>query len=62
MKVCCTQPACPCSTPSFNVVALALSRNAFASAAVGAGFDAVSEQPVAATQAAARIKFLIVMV
>ena len=42
MKVCWTQPAWPAWMPSFNVVALAPSRNFRASAAVGAGEDVVA--------------------
>ena len=51
MKVCCTQPAWPCWMPSFSVVSLAVSRKAFASAAVGADEeDGVCAQPNASAQ------------
>ncbi len=51
MNVCWTQPACPCSVPSFRVVAFAVVRNALASAAVGAGLEGVCAQPIAAAHA-----------
>ena len=61
MKVCWTQPACACCVPSVRVVALAVVRNAFASAAVGAGFEGVCAQPIVVAHALARIKVLIMV-
>ena len=61
MKVCCTQPAWPCSMPSFSVVALTVSRNAFASAAVGAGLDGVCAHAIVVAHALTRIRVLIMV-
>ena len=54
MKFCATQPAWFSCTPSFSIVSLTVSRNAFASAAVGAGgVDDPAAQPMTRTAVAA---------
>ena len=61
MKVCWTQPAWLAWIPSFSVVALALSRKAFAAAAVGAADeDGAGPQPndSAQTPAMASVCFI----
>src|SRR5204862_4363528 len=58
MKVCCTQAARLASIPSFRIVALTVSRNAFASAGVGADEDALCVQASASEQPAASTKYL----
>jgi len=61
MKVCWTQPAWPACIPSFSVVALAVSRKAFAAATVGTeAEDGAGAQPheSAQTPAMASVCFI----